>query len=167
MKWRVGIGYDVHPLVEGLPLVLGGVKIPYAFGLAGYSDADVLIHAIIDALLGAGALGDIGVHFPAGDPRFKGIASTLLLGETFIILKEAGYVVGNVDSIIVAERPRFAPYIPEMRRNIAGILQIGVEAVSVKATTTEKLGFTGREEGIAAHATALLYQELAGREIDD
>ena len=159
LSWRIGLGYDVHPFVKDLPLVLGGVKIPFTSGLAGYSDADVLIHAIIDALLGAGALGDIGMRFPAGDPRYKGIASTLLLEETFIILKEAGYVVGNIDSVIVAERPRFAPYIPEMRRNIAEVLQIGVEAVSVKATTTEKLGFTGREEGIAAYATALLYQE--------
>jgi 2-C-methyl-D-erythritol 2,4-cyclodiphosphate synthase len=138
---------------------MGGVKIPFASGLAGYSDADVLIHAIIDALLGAGALGDIGVRFPAGDPRYKGIASTLLLKETFLIIKEARYSIGNIDSIIVAERPRFSQFIPEMRYNIAEVLQIGMDAVSVKATTTERLGFTGREEGIAAHATALLYIE--------
>lgn len=160
LNLRVGIGYDVHPLVEGLPLIMGGVKIPFAFGLAGYSDADVLIHAIIDALLGAASLGDIGNRFPAGDPRFKGISSLLLLKDTLILLKDAGYIIGNVDSVIVAERPRFSQYIPEMRRNIAETLQVAKEAVSVKATTTEKLGFTGRGEGIAAHAVALLQAKL-------
>lgn len=160
LNLRVGIGYDVHPLVEGLPLIMGGVKIPFAFGLAGYSDADVLIHAIIDALLGAASLGDIGNRFPAGDPRFKGISSLLLLKDTLILLKNAGYIIGNVDGVIVAERPRFSQYIPEMRRNIAETLQVAEAAVSVKATTTEKLGFTGRGEGIAAHAVALLQAKL-------
>lgn len=156
LNLRVGIGYDVHPLVEGLPLVMGGVKIPFAFGLAGYSDADVLVHALIDALLGAASLGDIGKHFPAGDPRFKGISSLLLLKETLILLKDAGYIIGNVDGVIIAEKPRFSRYIPEMRRNIAEALQVAETAVSVKATTTEGLGFTGRGEGIAAYAVALL-----------
>ncbi len=156
MNWRIGLGYDVHPLAKDLPLILGGVKIPYTLGLAGYSDADVLTHAIIDALLGAASLGDIGSHFPAGDPRFKGISSLLLLKETISMLEKAGYLIGNIDSVIVAEKPRFTPYIPEMRKKLAETLHAPETAVSVKATTTEKLGFTGREEGIAVHAVALI-----------
>lgn len=156
LNLRVGIGYDVHPLAEDLPLILGGVKIPFTSGLAGYSDADVLVHAIIDALLGAASLGDIGNRFPAGDPRFKGISSLLLLKETLTLLGDAGYTVGNVDSVIVAERPRFSMYITEMRRNIAETLHVPETDVSVKATTTERLGFTGRGEGIAAYAVAFL-----------
>jgi len=156
LSWRIGLGYDVHPLAKDLPLILGGVRIPYTSGLVGYSDADVLTHAIIDALLGAASLGDIGSHFPAGDPRFKGISSLLLLKETLFLLEEAGYLVGNIDSVIIAEKPRFSPYIPEMRRKIAETLHVPEADVSVKATTTEKLGFTGREEGIAAQAVALV-----------
>lgn len=156
MNWRIGLGYDVHPFAKDLPLILGGVKIPYTLGLAGYSDADVLTHAIIDALLGAASLGDIGSHFPAGDPRFRGISSLLLLKETIFLLEKAGYLIGNIDSVIVAEKPRFSPYIPEMRKKLAETLHVPETAVSVKATTTEKLGFTGREEGIAAYAVALI-----------
>ena len=160
---RIGLGYDVHPLVNGLPLILGGVRIPHPFGLAGYSDGDVLIHAVIDALLGAAALGDIGFHFPAGDPRFKGIDSLILLKETSDMIGEAGYTVGNIDSVVIAEQPRIAPYIPEMRRKIAETLCIQEQVVSVKATTTEKLGFTGRGEGIAAQAVALIMQNAECR----
>ena len=165
LDYRIGIGYDVHPLAKGLPLILGGVRIPFSYGLAGYSDADVLVHAIIDALLGAAALGDIGRHFPAGDPRFKGISSLLLLKETLALLRGAGYTVGNVDSVIVAERPRFSMYIDEMRQNIAGALHVPREAISIKATTTERLGFTGRGEGIAAQAITIL-QNSGGIKID-
>ncbi len=162
LNFRVGIGYDVHPLDRGLPLILGGVSIPFDYGLAGYSDADVLVHAIIDALLGAASLGDIGNRFPAGDPRFKGISSLLLLKETLALLGEAGYAVGNIDSVIVAERPRFSIYIAEMQKNIAETLDMPAGNVSVKATTTEKLGFTGRGEGIAAYAVTFLRTKQRG-----
>lgn len=153
---RIGTGYDVHRLVEGLPLWIGGVQIPHTHGLLGHSDADVLIHAVCDALLGAAALGDIGKHFPDTDPQYKGISSIILLTNVGKLLKEKGYTVGNIDSTIVAQRPKLAPYIQQMRQAMADALNIDVEQVSVKATTTERLGFEGREEGISAQAIALL-----------
>ena len=156
MIFRVGTGYDVHRLQEGLELWIGGVKIEHTHGLLGHSDADVLLHAICDALLGAAALGDIGKHFPDTDPRFKGIASIKLLKHVNELLKERGYTVGNIDSTIVAQRPKMAPHIPQMRQNIADALGINIDCISVKATTTERLGFEGREEGISAQAVALI-----------
>lgn len=153
---RIGTGYDVHQLAEGLPLWLGGVRIEHSHGLVGHSDADVLLHAICDALLGAAALGDIGKHFPDTDPQYKGISSLLLLGHVGRLLKDHGYTVGNIDSTIAAQRPKLAPHIPQMRRNIADTLGIDIDCVSVKATTTEHLGFEGREEGISAQAVALI-----------
>lgn len=156
MIFRVGTGYDVHRLQEGLELWIGGVKIEHTHGLLGHSDADVLLHAICDALLGAAALGDIGKHFPDTDPRFKGISSIKLLKHVSELLKERGYTVGNIDSTIVAQRPKMAPHIPQMRQNIADALGINIDCISVKATTTERLGFEGREEGISAQAVALI-----------
>jgi 2-C-methyl-D-erythritol 2,4-cyclodiphosphate synthase len=156
MKMRAGIGYDVHPLCAGRPLILGGVQIPFPSGLKGHSDADVLVHAIIDALLGAAALGDVGSHFPPEDPRFLGISSLLLLRQVNDLLVQVGYTILNIDSIIVAQAPRLAPYIQMMCQNIAGALKLEANLVSVKATTTEKLGFTGKGEGIAAQAIAML-----------
>lgn len=153
---RVGTGYDVHRLGEGLPLWLGGVQVPHTHGLIGHSDADVLLHAICDALLGAAALGDIGKHFPDTDPQYRGISSLKLLAHVGLLLKEKGYTIGNIDSTVVAQRPKLAPYIQQMRDNIAATLGIAVDLVSVKATTTEHLGFEGREEGISAQAVALL-----------
>ena len=153
---RIGTGYDVHRLDAGLPLWIGGVNIPHTHGLVGHSDADVLLHAICDALLGAAALGDIGKHFPDTDPKYKGISSLLLLSHVGTLLHAHGYRVENIDSTIVAQRPKMAPHIEQMRRNIAETLGIDVECVSVKATTTEHLGFEGREEGISAQAVALL-----------
>ena len=156
MAFRIGFGYDVHRLEAGIPFWLGGVKIPHEKGALGHSDADVLIHAICDALLGAAALGDIGTHFPDTDPAYKGIASTLLLKQTGDLLREKGFAVGNIDSTVYLEVPKIKPFIPQMREEIARCLQIDVSAVSVKATTEEKLGFTGREEGVSAHAVALI-----------
>ncbi|MDO9534351.1 MAG: 2-C-methyl-D-erythritol 2,4-cyclodiphosphate synthase [Bacillota bacterium] len=156
MNLRIGMGYDVHALQEDLPLILGGVKIPFPRGLEGYSDADVLLHAIMDALLGAAALGDIGKLFPAGDSRYKGISSLVLLHKVAILLSEADFEVNNLDSVIVAENPKLSPYVEIMRSNIGEALGIEKDLVSVKATTTERLGFTGREEGIAAYAIAML-----------
>ena len=156
MNFRIGIGYDVHRLKEGLPFVLGGVSLSHSRGPLGHSDGDVLIHAICDALLGAAALGDIGTHFPDTDPAYKGIASTLLLKQTGELLQKNGYSVGNIDSTVCLQIPKIKPYIPQMREEIAACLQIEVAAVSVKATTEEKLGFTGREEGISAYAVALI-----------
>ena len=153
---RIGTGYDVHRLAEGLPLWLGGVQVPHTHGLVGHSDADVLLHAICDALLGAAALGDIGKHFPDTDPQYKGISSLKLLAHVGKLLAEHGYTVGNIDSTIAAQRPKLAPYIQQMRQNIADTLGIDIDRVSVKATTTEKLGFEGREEGISAQAVALI-----------
>ncbi|GLI20293.1 2-C-methyl-D-erythritol 2,4-cyclodiphosphate synthase [Tepidanaerobacter syntrophicus] len=153
---RIGIGYDVHRLIEGRKLILGGVAIPFEKGLLGHSDADVLVHAINDALLGAAALGDIGTHFPDTDIKYKDISSILLLKEVKKILSEAGYKVVNIDSVICAERPKLSPYINEMRENIAAALTIGKNRVSIKATTTEKLGFEGREEGISSQAVCLI-----------
>lgn len=153
---RIGIGYDVHQLVEGRPLWLGGVEIHHTHGLLGHSDADVLIHAICDAMLGAAALGDIGTHFPDTDPQYKGIDSKILLHQCVAMLAREGYTVGNIDCIVVAQAPKLAPYIPQMRQTLADILDIPVNCVSVKATTTEHLGFEGRKEGISAHAVVLL-----------
>ena len=156
---RVGIGYDVHRLVEGRKLILGGVEIEHEVGLLGHSDADVLLHAISDALLGAAALGDIGKHFPDKDPQYKGISSLILLTHVGRLLCEHGYAVGNIDATIVAQAPKLAPYIIPMRECIASVMGIGISQVSVKATTTEKLGFTGREEGISAYATVLIEKD--------
>ena len=153
---RIGLGYDVHQLVPDRKLWLGGIEIPHTLGLLGHSDADVLLHAICDALLGAAALGDIGKHFPDNDPKYKNIDSKLLLRHCNELLLENGYRVGNIDSIIVSQKPKVGPYIPQMRECIASILGIEPGQVSVKATTTEHLGFEGREEGISAHAIALL-----------
>jgi 2-C-methyl-D-erythritol 2,4-cyclodiphosphate synthase len=154
--FRVGQGYDVHSFAEGRPLFLGGVEFPHGRGLAGHSDADVLLHAICDALLGAACLGDIGHHFPPGDPAYADIASTLLLARVGVLLVEHGWRVVNVDATVVAERPRIAPQAPAMRARIAAALNIDPSRVSIKATTNEGLGFVGREEGIAALATALI-----------
>lgn len=151
---RVGLGYDVHRLVENRKLILGGVDIPYELGLLGHSDADVLLHAIKDALLGAAALGDIGKHFPDTDERFRGASSIKLLEEVGNMLKEKGYEVNNIDATIIAQRPKMAPHIEKMRDNIAKTLEIEIDCVNVAATTTEGLGFTGTGEGIAAQAIA-------------
>lgn len=153
---RVGMGYDVHKLTEGRKLILGGVEIPYEKGLLGHSDADVLIHAIMDALLGAAALGDIGSHFPDSDPAYEGISSILLLKKVGDILKKEGYSIGNIDAIIIAQKPKMAPYIPRMRQNMADALGIEPGCISIKATTEEGLGFTGRGEGIASQAICLI-----------
>jgi len=153
---RIGFGYDVHRLVEGRALIVGGVEIPFPLGLLGHSDGDVLAHAICDALLGAIGEGDIGRHFPDCDPRYKGIRSTLLLESVARLVKEKGFIIGNIDTTIVAERPRFAPFIPRMVGTLAEALNVDPDRVSVKAKTEEGLGFTGRGEGIAAHAVALV-----------
>lgn len=153
---RIGQGYDVHRLVEGRKLIIGGVDIPYEKGLLGHSDADVLLHAVMDALLGAAALGDIGQHFPDSDERYKGFSSIALLKEVGKILQENGYMIENIDSTVIAQRPKLLPYRPQMAENIAAALGIEKEQVSVKATTEEGLGFTGTGEGISAQAIALL-----------
>ena len=153
---RVGHGYDVHRLVGGRKLILGGVEIPWEKGLLGHSDADVLVHAVMDALLGAAGLWDIGHAFPDNDPAYAGIDSMLLLAEVRDMLTEKGYTVGNVDATILAQRPKLAGHIPQMRRNIAQVLEVEEDCINVKATTEEGLGFTGSGEGMAAHAVALL-----------
>lgn len=153
---RVGMGYDVHKLVEGRDLILGGVKIPHTLGLLGHSDADVLLHAIMDALLGAAALGDIGKHFPDTDPQYKGISSIKLLEHVGKLITEKGYVIENIDATIIAQRPKMRPHIEEMEQNIAKTLQIDVSQVNVKATTEEGLGFTGTEQGISSQAICSL-----------
>lgn len=153
---RVGMGYDVHRLIEGRRLILGGVEIPHTLGLLGHSDADVLLHAIMDALLGAAALGDIGKHFPDTDEQYRGISSLKLLSHVGELLEKQGYVIENIDATVIAQQPKLRPYIDEMRRNIADTLQIALDQVNVKATTEERLGFTGREEGIASNAICLL-----------
>ena len=153
---RIGLGFDVHKLVVGRKLVLGGVTIPYEKGLSGHSDADVLVHAINDALLGACALGDIGKHFPDHDPRYKDISSLILLEKVEKLLGDAGYKVVNIDSVICAQKPKLSPYIDEMRINIADTLGVTVDKISIKATTTEELGFEGRGEGISAQAICLI-----------
>lgn len=154
---RIGHGYDVHKLVEGRKLILGGVEIPNGnIGLLGHSDADVLLHAISDALLGAAALGDIGKHFPDTDKRYKDADSLMLLQEVIRLLRKHGFTVGNIDVTVLAQAPKLAPYIEDMRKNIAQVCKLPLEAVSVKATTEEGLGFTGTKQGIAAHAVCLL-----------
>lgn len=153
---RIGFGYDVHQLVEKRKLVVGGIEIPFEKGLLGHSDADVLIHAIMDSILGALALGDIGKHFPDTDMKYKDISSIYLLGEVFKLMSEEGYDIGNIDATIVAQRPKFAPYIEEMRSRIADTLHTSIDNVNLKATTTEWLGFVGREEGISSYSVCLL-----------
>ncbi len=153
---RIGQGYDVHRLVEGRDLILGGVTVPYELGLLGHSDADVLVHAVMDALLGAAALGDIGQHFPDTDPAYKGISSIELLKHVGALLEEKGYVVENIDATVIAQRPKLAPYRPQMALNIAEALHLDVSRVSVKATTEEGLGFTGTGQGISSQAITLL-----------
>ena len=156
MTMRVGMGYDVHKLTKDRDLILGGVKIPWEKGLLGHSDADVLIHAVMDALLGAAALGDIGKHFPDTDPAYKGISSVKLLSHVMELLKDSGFSVGNVDAVIIAQKPKMAPHIPQMKKNLAEAMGISENRVNIKATTEEGLGFTGREEGIASQAVCLL-----------
>lgn len=153
---RVGLGYDVHKLVENRRLILGGVDIPYEKGLLGHSDADVLLHAIMDAMLGAAALGDIGKHFPDTDEAYKGISSMKLLEHTVALIKECGYTVGNIDATIIAQRPKMAPHIEAMRKNVAEAVGVPIENINIKATTEEGLGFTGSGEGIASQAICLL-----------
>ena len=157
---RVGQGYDVHKLVTGRDLILGGVNIPHRKGLLGHSDADVLLHAICDACLGAAALGDIGMHFPDSDARYRGIDSRKLLREVVLLLEANGWQVHNVDCTLVAQAPKLAPHIPQMIQNIAADLGVPVSSVNVKATTTEQLGFAGREEGIAAQAVVLIERQI-------
>ncbi len=156
MKIRVGFGYDVHRLTEGRDLWLGGIKIDYSKGLLGHSDADVLIHAICDALLGAANLRDIGFHFPDTAKEYKNVDSKLLLKKTLEVLTEKGYRVGNIDATVCAEQPKINPHIPQMQKIIANILEIDVDDISIKATTSEKMGFVGREEGFACYAVALI-----------
>lgn len=155
---RVGMGYDVHRLTEGRDLILGGVKIPWDKGLLGHSDADVLVHAVMDALLGAAALGDIGKHFPDTDPAYKGISSLKLLEHVTKLLREEGYGITNIDAVIIAQKPKMAPHIPKMRANMAAVMGIAESCLNIKATTEEGLGFTGREEGIASQAICLLHR---------
>ncbi|MEA3319818.1 MAG: 2-C-methyl-D-erythritol 2,4-cyclodiphosphate synthase [Bacillota bacterium] len=157
--FRIGQGFDVHQFAEGRPLIIGGITIPYEKGLLGHSDADVLLHTISDACLGAIGDGDIGKHFPDTDPAFKNADSAVLMEQVWAIVKEKGYTLGNVDCTIIAQKPKMAPHIEPMRKRIAELLEANVEQVNVKATTTEKLGFTGREEGIAAQAAVLLIKK--------
>jgi len=159
VKIRVGFGYDVHALVSGRDLWLGGIKIEHALGLQGHSDADVLIHAICDALLGAANMRDIGFHFPDTDGKYKDIDSKILLKETMSILRNAGYELGNIDATLAAERPKLNPHIPDMKQMLAEVMTVPVEDISIKATTTEKLGFVGRHEGIAAYVTVLIQKD--------
>jgi 2-C-methyl-D-erythritol 2,4-cyclodiphosphate synthase len=156
MTIRIGTGFDVHALVPGRALILGGVNVPHSRGLAGHSDADVLLHAIADALLGALALGDLGAHFPDSDPRWKGADSRVLLRHVALLVADMGWDIGNVDATVIAQAPKLAPFVAAMRANVAADLGCGLARISIKATTTERLGFTGREEGIAAEAVVLL-----------
>jgi 2-C-methyl-D-erythritol 2,4-cyclodiphosphate synthase len=156
MNIRTGLGYDVHRLAPNHRLVLGGVDIPFTHGLIGWSDADVLVHAVMDALLGAAGMGDIGVHFPPGDPQYKGISSLILLERVGIMLKTAGWKVGNIDVVIVAEQPKLRPHVEAMCQNMSRALGVNPDQINVKASTSEELGFIGREEGMAAWATALI-----------
>jgi 2-C-methyl-D-erythritol 2,4-cyclodiphosphate synthase len=158
MKLRIGYGIDFHQLVEGRDLVIGGVTIPHHKGALGHSDADVLLHAICDALLGAACLGDIGVHFPDTSSEFKNIDSKILLAKTRVLIEAEGYTVGNIDASLCLEAPKIKPYVARMQETIAGILGIGIKDVSIKATTTETMGFVGREEGLVAHAVCLIHQ---------
>ena len=162
MDMRIGFGVDFHQLVEGRDLWIGGVKIPHTLGAKGHSDADVLLHAICDAMLGALALGDIGVHFPDTDPAYKGIDSKILLQKTQDLIASRGFSVVNVDSSLCLEAPKIKPHVPQMQEVIARILGLAEDAVSIKATTTEKMGFVGREEGLVAYATVLLRRQMKG-----
>ncbi|MBI4766628.1 MAG: 2-C-methyl-D-erythritol 2,4-cyclodiphosphate synthase [Deltaproteobacteria bacterium] len=155
-SFRIGVGYDVHRLSKGRPLILGGIEIPFEQGLTGHSDADVLCHALGDALLGAGSLGDLGRHFPDSDPQYKGISSLHLLKKVYLLIHQKGYKIGNVDTTIVAQEPNLAPFVEKMQAALASVLEVSAEQISIKATTTEGLGFPGRQEGIAAYAVALL-----------
>ena len=157
---RIGNGYDVHRLVKGRKLVLGGVDVPHSTGLDGHSDADVLLHALCDALLGAVGSGDIGLHFPDKDSKWKGISSLILLERVIAICRDKGFEVSNIDTIIVAPKPKLASFLPDMKKNIAQAMVIDIGRINIKATTTEKLGFAGKEEGIAAHAIALLIKTV-------
>lgn len=159
MGFRIGFGVDFHQLVPGRPFILGGIEIPHTSGALGHSDADVLLHAICDALLGAACLGDIGVHFPDTSVEFKGIDSKVLLKRTAVLIAGAGYRIGNIDSTICLEQPKIKSYIPRMQTVIASILSIGESDVSIKATTTEKMGFVGRQEGVVAYANTLIYSK--------
>jgi len=155
LQMRIGHGYDVHRLTEDRALILGGVQVPHDKGLLGHSDADVLLHAVMDAILGALGEGDIGKHFPDSDPTYKGISSMLLASRVREVMEQRGFLIGNIDATVIAQKPKLAPYIPEMRRNIAAVFGCDITAVNVKATTEEHLGFSGREEGIAAHAVCI------------
>lgn len=157
--YRIGLGIDVHPLVKGYSLILGGVKIPYSKGLKGHSDADVLIHAVMDAILGAICEGDIGQHFPDSDPLYKGISSLKLLGFVEKIMKNKGYRLHNLDVVVIAQEPKLAPYFKKMKRNLSATLNVDLNSINFKATTTEMLGFPGRGEGIMAEAVVLLFRE--------
>lgn len=157
IPFRTGFGFDVHRLEEGYELWLGGIRLEHSLGLEGHSDADVLLHAVSDALLGALSLGDIGVHFPPTDMRYKGIDSKILLREVCALVRAKGYEIGNIDATVAAERPKLNPHIPAMRACMAEVMGVTEEQISLKATTTERLGFTGREEGMSAYATALVY----------
>ena len=159
MKYRTGIGYDVHQLRDGLPFYLGGVKVEHTKGAVGHSDADVLIHAICDALLGAANLGDIGKHFPDTDMKYKGIDSKILLKETYELVKKKGYVIENIDTVLCLQKPKVAPYLPLMKTTLSNVLGIDEDDISIKATTTEPLGFEGREEGVSALANVLIKTE--------
>ena len=161
-NFRIGHGYDVHKLVEGRKLIIGGIEIPHYLGLLGHSDADVLLHAISDSLLGAAALGDIGVHFPDTDQQYKGADSSVLLAHCVKLISEKGYVVGNIDATVIAQKPKLASYIPQMKKKIADILMVSDDCVNIKATTEEKLGFTGNEEGISAHCVAIIVKKPSG-----
>ena len=164
---RIGMGYDVHRLVPDRDLIIGGVKIPYEKGLLGHSDADVMLHAVMDALLGAAALGDIGKHFPDTDPAYKGISSVKLLEHVGKLIEEKGYIIGNIDATIIAQKPKMAPHIPQMRQNIAKALKISEDQINVKATTEEGLGFTGEGAGISSQAICLLEEigNFGGRDV--
>ena len=157
--FRTGFGYDVHRLAKGYDLWLGGIKLPHSTGAVGHSDADVLLHAICDALLGATALGDIGSHFPDTDPKYKGIDSKILLKQVVGLIRTKGYKIGNIDATVALQQPKIRPYIDEIRSSIASICHIETDCVSVKATTTEKLGFVGKKEGISAYATVLVFKD--------
>ena len=159
MKYRTGIGYDVHQLRDGLPFYLGGVKVEHTKGAVGHSDADVLIHAICDALLGAANLGDIGKHFPDTDMKYKGIDSKILLKETYELVKKKGYVIENIDTVLCLQKPKVAPYLPLMKTTLSNVLGIDEDDISIKATTTEYLGFEGREEGVSVLANVLIKTE--------
>jgi 2-C-methyl-D-erythritol 2,4-cyclodiphosphate synthase len=166
INFRVGIGYDVHQLAEGQDFWLGGIKVPHTHGAVGHSDADVLIHAICDALLGAANLRDIGYHFSDKDPQYKGIDSKKLLARTLELIREEGYEVGNVDTTICLQEPKIGPYIDEMRQTLAKVMNIRLEDISIKATTTERLGFVGRKEGVDAHCVVMIYRVNPGKDID-